>query len=806
MAGAEKIVIGVVGNPNCGKSTLFNALTGARQEVGNWPGVTVEKKFGTYTYEGQLYEVVDLPGVYSLGATIQISEDERVARDFVLSGAASLIVNIIDASNLERNLYLTTQLLEMRVPMVAAVNMMDIAERRGLALDVKALSAALGCPVVELVAARGTGVAKLKTHIAELAAAPHPPTVEPHYGPAIEEGIGAVAAKLQALRIAQPRWRALKLIEGDALTTGETESALEAEVTAARDKVQASLGEDTDIVVADARFGFITAIVEQVLARPRDASRTVSDHIDRVVLNRFLGIPIFLVMMYLMFVFTISIGGAFIDFFDKAVGAVLVDGGTQVLTAIGLPEALVVLLAQGVGGGIQTVSTFIPVIAFLYLFLSFLEDSGYMARAAFVMDRAMRAIGLPGKSFVPLIVGFGCNVPAIMATRTLESRHDRLLTVMMAPFMSCGARLPVYALFAAAFFPESGQNLVFGLYLIGIMAAIGTGFLLKNTVLKGTISPFIMELPPYHIPTFRTVLLRAWDRLNAFIFRCGRVIVPIVVLLSFLNAVGTDGTFNNQDSEKSVLSAIGRTIVPAFEPMGMREDNWPAAVGVFTGILAKEAVIGTLNALYSQLGADDAAKSGAAGDGADAKDGAKDGGKDAAEPELGVGEKVLAAFATIPTNLKAAVGNLADPMGLNVGYTAEGEGAAEQLEVAPSAFTAMAARFDGQAGAFAYLLMILLYMPCVAAVGAIYHETGWRWTLFAASWTTGLGWCAAVVFYQAARFERAPATATFWICLCLVLLLAAMVAMHQVGKAAAALRNREERLVLPGGTFKEMRP
>ncbi|MGR7993690.1 Fe(2+) transporter permease subunit FeoB [Xanthobacter sp. ZOL 2024] len=794
MAGAEKIVIGVVGNPNCGKSTLFNALTGARQEVGNWPGVTVEKKFGTYTYEGQLYEVVDLPGVYSLGATIQISEDERVARDFVLSGAASLIVNIIDASNLERNLYLTTQLLEMRVPMVAAVNMMDIAERRGLALDVKALSAALGCPVVELVAARGIGVAKLKTHIAELAAAPHPPTVEPHYGPAIEEGIGAVAAKLEAMGVAQPRWRALKLIEGDALTTGETESALEADVTTARDKVQASLGEDTDIVVADARFGFITAIVEKVLTRPRDASRTVSDHIDRVVLNRFLGIPIFLVMMYLMFVFTISIGGAFIDFFDKAVGAVLVDGGTQVLTALGLPEALVVLLAEGVGGGIQTVSTFIPVIAFLYLFLSFLEDSGYMARAAFVMDRAMRAIGLPGKSFVPLIVGFGCNVPAIMATRTLESRHDRLLTVMMAPFMSCGARLPVYALFAAAFFPESGQNLVFALYLIGILAAIGTGFLLKNTVLKGTVSPFIMELPPYHIPTFRTVLLRAWDRLNAFIFRCGRVIVPIVVLLSFLNAVGTDGTFNNQDSEKSVLSAIGRTIVPVFEPMGMQEENWPAAVGVFTGILAKEAVIGTLNALYGQLGAADAAKAGDAASPAEP------------EPEATIAEKLMAAVATIPANLKDALGNLADPMGLNVGYTAEGEGAAEQLEVAPSAFTAMAARFDGQAGAFAYLLMILLYMPCVAAVGAIYQETGWRWTAFAASWTTGLGWCAAVVFYQAARFERSPATATFWICFCLILLLGAMVTLYQVGKAAAARRTREERLVLPGGTFKEMRP
>ncbi len=792
----DNIIIGVVGNPNCGKTTLFNALTGARQQVGNWPGVTVEKKVGTYRHRNRTFEIVDLPGVYSLGATIQISEDERVARDYVLAGAATLIVNIVDASNLERNLYLTTQLLEMRVPMVVAVNMTDIAARRGLALNVAALGEALGCPVVELVASRGNGVAKLKELIGELSEQPHPPGVEPHYGPVIEEGVGAIAARLEARGFTQARWRALKLIEGDALTTGETESALEAEVNAAREKVCQSHGEDTDIVVADARFGFITDIVSRVLTRPRDASRTVSDKIDHVVLNRFLGIPIFLFMMYLMFVFTITIGGAFIDFFDQAVGAVLVDGGTKVLSALSLPEWLVVLLAEGVGGGIQTVSTFIPIIAFLYLFLSFLEDSGYMARAAFVMDRAMRAVGLPGKAFVPLIVGFGCNVPSIMATRTLESRHDRLITIMMAPFMSCGARLPVYALFAAAFFPQSGQNLVFALYLIGILAAVGTGFLLKNTVLKGTVSPFIMELPPYHIPTIRTVLLRAWERLNAFIFRAGGVIVPMVVAISFLNAVGTDGSFGNQDSEKSVLSEVGRTIVPVFEPMGMTEENWPAAVGVFTVVLAKEVVIGTLNALYTQLGEADAARGAADGAAAQA----------AGEGTPSIADKLAGAVATIPANLAGVFANLSDPMGLNVGYTAEGAGAAEKLEVTSSAFTAMAARFDGQAGAFAYLLMILLYMPCVAAVGAIYHETGWRWTLFAAGWTTGLGWCAAVTFYQVARFDRAPATATFWIVLCVGLITAAMLALRQAGKAAAAHREGPHGLILPDQGLKGMQP
>jgi ferrous iron transport protein B len=781
-----KIIVGVVGNPNCGKSTLFNALTGARQEVGNWPGVTVEKKFGHYRHGGRTFEVVDLPGVYSLGTTIQISEDERVARDFVLAGEAGLVVNIVDAANLERNLYLTTQLLELRVPMVVAVNMMDIAARRGLELDTRQLSAALGCPVVALVASRGTGVAALKGLIADLVERPQPPLVEPHYGPAIESAVAGVATGLERMGFAKPRWRALKLIEGDALLTGETGSALEADVVAARQALEAAGSEDSDILIADARFGFVTGIVEHVLTRPREASRTLSDRIDRVVLNRFLGIPIFLVMMYLMFVFTISIGGAFIDFFDQVAGAVLVDGGTRLLDGLGLPTWAVVLLAEGVGGGIQTVATFVPVIACLYLFLSLLEDSGYMARAAFVMDRAMRAIGLPGKSFVPLIVGFGCNVPAIMATRTLDSRHDRVLTIMMAPFMSCGARLPVYALFAAVFFPASGQNLVFALYLIGMLAAVGTGLLLKSTVLKGTVSPFIMELPPYHLPTARTVLLRAWDRLRTFIFRCGRAIVPIVVVLSFLNAAGPDGSFGNQDSGNSVLSAVGRAIVPAFAPMGMDEDNWPAAVGVFTGILAKEAVIGTLNALYGQIDAAD--------------------GTEAETATPGLGEQIAAAVATIPTNLADAFASLSDPLQLDVSYTEAGVGAAEELEVTPGVFAAMAARFDGQAGAFAYLLMILLYMPCVATVGAIHHEVGWRWTAFAAGWTTGLGWCAAVLSYQAMRFDRAPFTATLWIALCFALLAAAMMALRTAGKAAARQRSFAPEGGIAAARLGEVRP
>ena len=332
-----------------------------------------------------------------------------------------------------------------------------------------------------------------------------------------------------------------------------------------------------------------------------EASATLTDKIDRIVLNRWLGLPIFLLIMYIMFLFTQNLGAAFIDFFDILVGGVMVDGLSELLTSIGSPEWLTVFLANGIGGGLQTVSTFIPVVFFLFLFLALLEDSGYMARAAFVMDRLMRALGLPGKAFVPLLVGFGCGVPAVMATRTMDRASDRIITVLMAPFMSCGARLPVYVLFATAFWPENGQNLVFLLYVIGILAAILTGFLLKHAALPGAASAFVMEIPPYHIPTFKGVMLRTWDRVKTFLFRAGKVIVVIVAALAFLNSLGTDGTFGNEDSDKSVLSEIGRGIVPVFAPMGVQEQNWPAAVGVFTGIFAKEAVVGTLNSLYDTI-------------------------------------------------------------------------------------------------------------------------------------------------------------------------------------------------------------
>jgi len=445
-----------------------------------------------------------------------------------------------------------------------------------------------------------------------------------------------------------------------------------------------------------------------------------------------------------MFMFTINIGSAFIDFFDMAAAAFFVDGFALVLTAIDFPEWLVVLLANGLGGGIQVVATFIPIVGFLFMFLSALEDSGYMSRAAFVMDRFMLMIGLPGKSFVPMIVGFGCNVPAIMATRTLDNQRDRILTNLMNPFMSCGARLPVYALFAAAFFPVGGQNLVFGLYLLGIVVAVLTGLIMRHTLFKGEATPFIMELPAYHMPTIKGVAIKTWDRLKAFMFNAGKVIVPMVLVLNFLNALGTDGSFGRENSQKSVLSEIGRSLTPAFKPMGIEQDNWPATVGIFTGVLAKEAVVGTLNALYSQMSTIGSAESGL-------------------ESEFSLQQALLDALATIPENLVAVADNILDPLGLNVGDLSSLDTAASEQEVTTGTFLAMQASFDGQAGAFAYLLFILLYAPCVAATTAIYKETNAGWALFVVFWTTGLAYMTACIFYQIMTFSQHPEYSSQWI-------------------------------------------
>ena len=758
----HRFAIGVVGNPNCGKTTLFNALTGARQRVGNWPGVTVERKTGRYRYRDADFTLIDLPGTYSLDVTDQaVSLDERIARDFVHAREADLILNILDAANLERNLYLTAQLIEMGRPLVLALNMIDVARAKGWRIDAESLARQLGCPVVPVSAATGEGIDALRRVLLEAAGERPVATAAIVYDRTVEQAIAALLPRIESVAQAAgdpPRWVAARLLEGDDLARQLVGQAV------APAEIRALLGEsadDADILLADARYGFAHRLVQATVVKSGEASRNLSDAIDRVMLNRVFGIPIFLAVMYLMFMFTINIGGAFVDFFDQAAGTVFVDGTREALTAWHAPEWLTVLMADGIGAGIQVVATFVPIIVFLYIFMSVLEDSGYMARAAFVMDRFMRAVGLPGKSFVPLLVGFGCNVPAIMATRTLESQRDRILTVLMAPFMSCGARLPVFALFAAAFFPVGGQNVVFALYLIGIAVAVLTGFVMKTTLLQGQSAPFVMELPPYHLPTLRGVAIRTWERTQGFVVRAGRVIVPMVLVINVLNSIGTDGSTGNRDSDKSVLAAIGRIMAPAFAPMGLNAENWPATVGIFTGILAKEAVVGTLDATYSALGVADA------------------GGAPAAPQEpFSLTAGLGAALATIPSNLSDALGSWRDPVGLAVGDMSDPASAAAQQGVSTATYGAMAARFDGAAGAFAYLLFVLLYFPCVAAIAAIHRETGTGWTLFAAAWTTGLGYLIATVYYQSAIFPRDPASSAAWIGLMLALFAATVLGMR----------------------------
>lgn len=768
MSPAPRTTLALVGNPNCGKTTLFNALTGSRQRVGNWPGVTVEKKSGDYTHAGERVEVVDLPGTYSLDVVDQeVSLDEQVARDFVHANEAALVVNIVDASNLERNLYLTTQLAEMRVPMLVVLNMVDVAADKGLTVDAAALAAKLGCPVVPVVASERRGIKELKDAIQQAAGRHAPAAAAPTYDSALEAAIDTLAPQLAAAAAAHgiaPRWLAVRLLEGDGLARHAAGEALSAQAAALAE----SLGDDLDIQVADARYGLANRIAGDVVKVSGQVGRDLTDRIDHIVLNRALGIPLFLLAMYLMFMFTINIGGAFIDFFDQAAAALFVDGFGQLLTGAGAPQWLRVLLANGIGGGLQTVATFIPIIGFLYLFLSVLEDSGYMARAAFVMDRFMRWVGLPGKSFVPLIVGFGCNVPAIMATRTLEHRRDRLMTIAMAPFMSCGARLPVYVLFAAAFFPQGAQNVVFALYLIGIAAAVLTGLVLKRTLLQGEATPFIMELPPYHLPTLRGIFMHTGERLMGFIVRAGRVIVPMVLVINVLNAVGTDGSFGNENSDKSVLAATGRVLAPAFAPFGLDADNWPAAVGIFTGVLAKEVVVGTLDATYSALAVQDA------------------GGEADEDEPFHLGAALSAAAATIPTNLAEALGDWADPLHVGTvgGDLSNAEAAAEAQEVHASTFGAMAARFDGAAGAFAYLLFILLYFPCTAATAAVYQESSGRWALFVVAWTTGLGYGVATIAYQLGTWARHPASSAAWVAAVLAGFALAFYALARQGRKA----------------------
>ncbi|EJG5047086.1 Fe(2+) transporter permease subunit FeoB [Salmonella enterica subsp. enterica serovar Typhimurium] len=508
----KKLTIGLIGNPNSGKTTLFNQLTGARQRVGNWAGVTVERKEGQFATTDHQVTLVDLPGTYSLTTiSSQTSLDEQIACHYILSGDADLLINVVDASNLERNLYLTLQLLELGIPCIVALNMLDIAEKQQVRIDVDALSTRLGCPVVPLVSTRGRGIEALKLAIDRHNANDNVELV--HYAqPLLREADFLADAMAQEMPLQQRRWLGLQMLEGDIYSrayAGEAAQNLDTSLARLKDEM-----DDPALHIADARYQCIAAICDVVsntlTAEPSRFTRAV----DKIILNRFLGLPIFLFVMYLMFLLAINIGGALQPLFDAGSVAIFIHGIQWIGYTLHFPDWLTIFLAQGLGGGINTVLPLVPQIGMMYLFLSFLEDSGYMARAAFVMDRLMQALGLPGKSFVPLIVGFGCNVPSVMGARTLDAPRERLMTIMMAPFMSCGARLAIFAVFAAAFFGQNGALAVFSLYVLGIVMAVLTGLMLKHTIMRGEASPFVMELPVYHVPHIKSLIIQTWQRLK----------------------------------------------------------------------------------------------------------------------------------------------------------------------------------------------------------------------------------------------------------------------------------------------------
>lgn len=672
--------IALIGNPNCGKTTLFNILTGANQKVGNWPGVTVEKKLGFFNLADEAIELVDLPGIYSLEQEYK-GVDEKIAFDYIENEDISLIINIIDGTNLERSLVLTQQLMEKTIPVIVVINMLDVAKQQGLSISSQTLSKQLNIPVIPLVASRKEGITELQSILKQVIANP---------------SIGTT----------------------NTLTKNESDF---------EEKILERYHQSRNLVNGAVEVSPI--------------QHSPSEKIDAIVLNRWIGVPFFLLMIYLMFTFAVNLGAVFIDFFDILFAAVLVDGTTWLLEQVSAPEIVITILAQGVGGGITLVATFIPVIGFLYLCLSLLEDSGYMSRAAFVIDRLMGGIGLPGNAFVPLIVGFGCNVPAVMASRSLGRDSDRLMTISMAPFMSCGARLTVYALFAAAFFQQSGQNIVFGLYLLGIALAVFTGWIFRKQLFTDEITPSFQEMPAYHIPIPRNILFTTWFRLKGFIFRAGKTIVIVVIALSFLNSLGTDGSFNNEDSENSVLSVIGKSITPAFTPLGLEEENWPATVGLFTGMFAKEAIVGTLDALYTAPTESGIGRNG--------------------PPNLVTAAKD--AIASISAEIAALGGALTDPLGISIGDVSDAEAVAEEQEVNSSTLTNMASLFSGPFSAFCYLVFILLYAPCVAVLGAVNKEAGWQWAVLVFGWCTGLAYIVATVIYQIGTFNSHPLFSSVWI-------------------------------------------
>ena len=744
------VMIALAGNPNVGKSTIFNALTGSHQHTGNWPGKTVEKKEGRLQVGQEEVLLVDLPGAYSLTA---YSIEEIIARDFIINERPAAVVAVVDAANLERNLYLVAQVMELQVPVLMALNMTDVASSRGLRIDSQRLSQRLnGMPVIEMVSNRRQGLEQLKQAIQQIMAQPPQAMPRPQYDGALRVELDALELQVQAdtslVQHYHPRWLAMKLLENDSaileLLEGQGKSDLVAAAAAAQERIEAATGEDAETLIADQRYTFIASMIENVLERPSHTHLTTSDKIDEIVTHRIWGLPIFLLMMWLVFQFTANVSAPFLDWVDVFINETLYGGAGALLAALGLGETwLAALITDGIIAGVGGVLVFVPVLLFLYFALALLEDSGYMARAAFVMDRVMRWMGLHGKSFLPMIVGFGCTVPAVYATRTLENERDRKLTGFLATFMSCGARLPVYVVFGAAFFGTASGNLIFAMYILGIAVALATGFALKHTVYKGKPpAPFVMELPPYRLPRAHDVWRQMWERVKGFVMKAGTVILAVSITLWLLMAIpgrAGAGSFNDVAAEDSLFAVVSGAVAPLFRPAGL--GSWEASGALVTGFLAKEVVVGTMNQVY--IGEGDAAA---------AATEPTSFGKQLGASLVGFGKAAALTIQEV-LNIVPRTINLLPAVDIGELRFFGDDGAEEnntRLELAlVDSFTRSAgSAAAGAVAAVAFNVFVLLYVPCMTAVAAMRHEFGGRWMWTQIAYTLGLAWVAAVLVFQ----------------------------------------------------------
>lgn len=688
----SKIIdIALVGNPNCGKTTLFNYASGSHERVGNFSGVTVESKEARFNQSGYTFNITDLPGTYSLTA---YSPEELYVRQHIMEKVPDIVVNVVDASNLERNLFLTTQLIDMDIRVVMAMNMYDEFEKEGNHLDLKAMGQLLGIPIIPTVSSKGTGIPALFDRIIEVYEDRDPMVRHIHinYGSDLERSIHRIQDLVwRDQRITDrvsSRWVSIKLLEkdeavGDILKGSPQKEKIIQKVGEEIREIENSFREETSTLITDAKYGFISGALKETLTalRGTQSVRSSSERIDRFLTHKFLGFPIFILFLWIMFQATFSLGE-----YPKQ-GIEWLVARTGWLASSLLPAGPVSdLIVDGIINGVGSVIVFLPNILILFFFISLMEDTGYMARAAFIMDKLMHKIGLHGQSFIPLIMGFGCNVPAIMVTRTLKDRNDRLLTMLINPFMSCSARLPVYILIAGVVFPDHAGTAIFSLYMIGIIMAVAVSILFKKTLFKSKEAPFVLELPPYRMPTSKVIFRHMWEKGQQYLRKMGGVILVAVILIWALEYFPAGNSVSHEERlEQSYISKIGKTIEPVIAPLGF---DWRMGVSLITGAAAKEVVVSTMGVLFSP--------------GHEQHDGIRN---------------------TLSDHLTKAT------------YQS-GVAAGQKI------FTPLTG--------VSYLLFILIYMPCIAVIATVKRESGsWRWALFLIFYTTLSAWIISFTVFQA---------------------------------------------------------